>query len=420
MAASKISTAIVKSTAKTSSTSTSKTTISDLPELPLLTIFDFIPLPDLLHIDEVCRAWQGLKSAALRRRRHLIIANDPADLKQLAEPGFDSKDSLMQLILEDDGTPLVRLKVRLDRHALFIGHDRTLRSATLDRLIELLPNLKVFRYVQHYGCCEELWKVKHLLTHYRQQLVEVSICFQGALSGAQRSLVEVQRAFRAMFISLLTSLNRLSELRSLELSFRAAPGCSVDLDDHQLPANCLPDLVGRLTHLKFNTRSEFDGANESDHYVSDARLLRAVLFRMRDEKSGGGSSAEKAVLQSSVGLKSKPQQQQLQPMVPENLELYVDSTPLTLKTLILLGPGPVAAGLRTVEIDGMFSGESAAEYKALSRLARQSPHLQALTVGLKCLGIRRLVESLSSLKELLYLSISCAANNPPAETVNVR
>ena len=405
-------------TSTSTSISTSETTISDLPELPLLTIFDFIPLPNLLHIDEVCRIWQGLKPAALRRRRHLIIANEPADLEQLAQP---NQKRLLRLVLEEDGTPLVKLKLRLDRHAIFIGRAQPLRSETVDKVLELLPNLKVFRYVQRYGCYEELWKVKHLLTHYRQQLVEVTICFFGAvnLAGGQRSLIEVQHGFLAMFISLLTTLNRLSALRSLELTFQAAPGCPVDLDDHQLPANCLPDLVGRLTKLKFDTRTEYDGNRQSDHYASDARLLRAVLFRMRDEKQGG---AEKAV-KSSAGSKSKPQQleqQQQQPKVQEDLELYVDSTPLPLKTLIPLGPGPVSAGLRTVEIDGIFSGDSAAEYKALARFARQSPHLQALTVSLKCLGIRRLVESLASLKELLYLCINCAANNPPPETVNIR
>ena len=386
----------------------------------MLTIFDYIPLLNLLHIDEVCRAWQGLKPVALNRRRHLFIVNDPEDLNVQADPAFDSKEGLMELILEDDGTPLVKPLVRLDRHAFFLGFDESLQTATLNRLIELLPNLKVFRYVQRYGTYEELRNVKHLLTHYRQQLVEVSIFFQGVpgFYYDRQSFVEMQRAFLAMFISLLTILNRLSALRSLELTFQAAADNPVDLDDHQLFANCLRNLVGRLTYLKFNTRIKYDGKIDSDPYASDSRLLKNVLYCMRDKKSG----ADKAV-QSSAGSKSKSQQQQpqqLQPKVQEDLKLYVDCTPLTLRTLVSLGPGPVAVGLRTVKIDGMFSGDSAAEYKALARLARQSPHLQALTVSLKCLSIRLLVESLASLKELVYLNISCAANKPPPETENSR
>ena len=97
----------------------------------------------------------------------------------------------------------------------------------------------------------------------------------------------------------------------------------------------------------------------------------------------------------------QPPQQKKQ----KDLELYVKGTPLTLKTLVSLGPGPVAAGLRSVSIDGKFSADSAAEYKALARFARQSPHLQTLNISLKSLHIRRLVESLASLQELINLRI---------------
>ncbi|KAH9392414.1 hypothetical protein TYRP_005490 [Tyrophagus putrescentiae] len=402
---------------KISSTSTYKTTISDLPELPLLTIFDFIPLLNLLHIDEVCLVWKGLKPAALCRRRHLIIADDPADLYVLNDPAFDS-DSFLEKILKDDGTPLVKPLANLDRHAIFLGFNKSLQTATMNRLIDLLPNLKVFRYVQYSGSYDELWRVKQLLTHYRHQLIEVNIDFHGkqGFYYDRQSFVAMQCTFLAMFICLLVTLNELTALRSLELTFQAPADNPVDLDDHQLYVNCLSNLVGRLTHLKFNTRIKYDGNIDSDPCASDTRLLKTVLFCMRNKKS----AADKAVFQSLASFKLKPRQQQLQPKVQEDLKLYVDSTPLTLRTLVSLGPGPVSAGLRTVKIDGIFSANSAAEYNALARFARQSPHLQALTVSLKCLCIWRLVESLASLNELVYLNISCAANSPPMETGNTR
>ena len=412
------------SSSKTSSSSTfptSTTTILDLPQLPLLTIFDNIPLPNLLHIDEVCRAWQKLKEPALGRRHQLIITSGKADLALLASQNLDSQQhSLLGMIFEENGPQrLMHHQMRLDRHALFIGRSRSLqKAATLDRLLRLLPNLKVFRYVQQNGSNQELLKVTQLLDHYRHQLVKVTIWFWGELSftGGERNRSE------QMFTLLMTSLNQLTALRSLELNFQPLPGCPVVLNDHQLAAHSLPDVVGRLKWLKFNTRLEFDGLSEPG-YVSDARLLSQVLFRMRDEKGGGGGDKVVAAASSKSKQKQRKQKQQKQKQQKkkqEDLELYVTGTPLTMRTLISLGPGPVASGLRTVEIDGIFSAASAVEYKALARLARQSPHLQALTVHVKSFSIHRLVESLASLTELVYLYIFCRpANNPPPRTVNI-
>ncbi len=383
-------------------TNTSTASISDYPELPLLTIFDYVPLRNLLHIDEVCRAWQKLKPEACSRRRHLIIANDQTDLQLIDKPDLEYHRELGLIVGETD-LPFPKPKVRPDLNYFFIGHSRLLQ-ATLDRLLELLPNLKVFRLVQLHGSHEELSKVNQLLAHYRHQLVEVKICFKGAANVIQRresSRVEVlQHSYRLMFLSLMASLNRLTALRSLKLNFRPPPDCPVVLDDRQVAAHCLSDVAGRLKSLDLYTRFEF-GSDNSVNLKSDIRLLKQVLFRMRDGK--------KAVA-GEEGSKLK-QQHPPQPTEEKNLELYLIETPLTLKTLISLGPGPVAVGLRTIPIDGNLSADSAAEYKALARLARQSPYLQAVDVNLKSLHIRRLVESLASLKELIRLNIFCCPSD---------
>ncbi|KAH9407332.1 hypothetical protein TYRP_012883 [Tyrophagus putrescentiae] len=351
--------------------------ISDLPELPLLTIFDYIPLPNLLHIDEVCRAWKKLKSAACSRRRHLIIASDQVGLKLLQQP-----------------TEINLVPVTVNNHnVLFIGRSRLLQT-TLKRLFKLLPNLKVLRLARQQGSHEELSKVNKLLGHYRPQLVEVTIWFWGELTDGDFD--ESQFAFHQKFLWLMASLNRLTALRSLELNFRSPPNCPVVLNDRQLATHCLPDVVGRLTCLKFHTRLE--GSNFHNNFPADARLLKQILLQMRDEKATATTKGTR------------------------NLQLYVRETPLTLKTLVSLGPGPVAAGLRSVSIDGKFSADSAAEYKALARFARQSPHLQAVAVSLKSLRIRRLAESLSSLKELVNLHIFChpVPSSLPQSPVNIR
>ena len=377
--------------------------ISDLPQLPLLTIFDYIPLRNLLHIDEVCRAWQKLKPEACSRRRHLIIANGETDLETL-QPSCIESIRLPRLDGEETNSSYLKPKVRFDYNALFIGHSRPLQ-VTLYKLLELMPNLTVFHLVQQHGSSKELSKVNQLLAHYRHQLVEVTIWFWGELTDDEQTHAEAQLTFQQMFLSLMTSLNRLTALRSLHVNFQSPPNCPVVLDDRQLANHCLSDVVGRLTCLKFRTRLELSNSNNS--FAADARLLEQILFRMRD-----GEGADKAVVGESAKLKQQPKKQ-------KNLELYVSGTPLTLRTLISLGPGPVAAGLRTVEIGGVFSAYKKAEYKALARFARQSPHLQALTIHVKSSSIHRLVESLVSLQELVYLNICCLQVFSPPENVNI-
>ena len=391
-------------TTSATTTTSPSVSISDYPELPLLTIFDYVPLVDLFHIDEVCRAWQELKPAALNGRRELAIANDPADLNMLHLCRLEPIN-LPRLDGKKNSSPSLKFKVRLDLSALFIGRNCPLQT-TVDRVLELLPNLKVFHLVQLHGTHEELSKVNQLLAHYRHQLVEVTIWFFGELTDDDRNRTKAQLAFQQKFLTLMANLNRLTALRSLELNFQSPPNCPVVLDDHKLATHCLPEVVGRLEWLKFRTRLEFD--NYSNSFPADTRLLNQVLFRIRDE---GG--ADKVV----AGEGSKPKQQ---PKKRENLELHIGETPLTLRTLVSLGPGPIAAGLRRVEIDGMFSADSPAEYKALARFARQSPHLKVLAIHVKSLRIRRLVESLASLKELVNLNICCLpVPSSPPEKVNI-
>ena len=58
-----------------------KMALITLPDLCLLTICDHLPLPDLLRINLVCHRFNSLRSAAICRRRSLMLFKDQHDIQ---------------------------------------------------------------------------------------------------------------------------------------------------------------------------------------------------------------------------------------------------------------------------------------------------------------------------------------------------
>ncbi len=394
---------------------TPQCSIADLFELPLLTIFDHLPLLDLFHIDEVCRAWQELKRAALLRRRQLIITNNnQCSLPLLDSPyhrGLQSAaaDSLLRLVKEeekkedDKGTtywPYWQIKVGLDRHVLHLlrggeeggevdgdgnGNGRRLETPQVDRLAELLPNLTVLCVALTGSDLVDLQNVKQLLAHYRHQLLEVTLCFRKPEDSDRRQ--ESSQTGEAVFASLLDSLRHLTALRTLEVNFQSPPdNALLALQNVRLAAVNRPRTLFRF-----------------EAFAADAEDREKEIWLLEDILQWYGMPQELgSLLEPTLSL--------------EPIELYCTGMELSLRRLITFGPGHVSAGLRLVAIADVFgdsSDNAEAKYKALAKFARQAPNLVHLTVSVKRLeGIRKLVEALArpaTLRSLVHLTITAGA-----------
>ena len=69
-----------------------------LPDLCLLIIFDHLPLADLLRINLVCRRFAWLRSAAICRRRSLILFKDESDIAYMSHIQF-RQNTLVRMAL---------------------------------------------------------------------------------------------------------------------------------------------------------------------------------------------------------------------------------------------------------------------------------------------------------------------------------
>lgn len=114
----------------------SSTVISDLPDVAMLTIFDNLPLLDLLHIDEVCSKWKNMKLSALARRKQLDIVPYAETLNTFENPSFE----LLCFATNDDGSPSYPVNVVLDSHAIYVTEIIT--HQMLDKIIDIMPNLR--------------------------------------------------------------------------------------------------------------------------------------------------------------------------------------------------------------------------------------------------------------------------------------
>lgn len=199
-------------------TETRMSSIGHLPDLAMLSIFDNLPLLDLIHADEVCPRWRSLKPAAFRRRKILIIVHDKSDLKAL---------------------------------------ESEIAPEMLDGIVHLMPHLKVIRIVQLDGSYHELLKIKYLLQQYRSQLLDLSLWFWGRPN--EETAEAIRSGFKGHFASLFSTLNSMTALESLYLNLQTHTGLGT-----VIPLEL--SIAGRLKSLNVCTFC-FDGQDDSDRWA---------------------------------------------------------------------------------------------------------------------------------------------------------
>lgn len=344
-------TVTIDSTSGMTSSSSSSTTILDVPEVPMLKIFAYIPLPNLLRIDEVCRAWEKLKAEALLQRQMLVIVNQVADLSLPQLPRFHPP--MLYLVKNDDDKLIYKVQGRIDRYALYF---HAITPKLVDKVIQLLPNLKVLHLNTQNGSPTELWKMKLLLHHYRHQLEEVNIEFV----DTGDNLVDLQRLradYHFMFPSIFRTLNNMTALTTLELTLALRNGLEVPIEVNL-------SVASRLKKLTVYTQS-FTGS------PIDVNVLKHTY-----EQYAEGNET----LQALYGMN----------------RLYLD-------TLLALGPR-VTAVLKQAILPDIFDRN---KYEKLKKFARKFPSLEQLIItSLSGLTIAEVAEALIPCKNLISLSLN--------------
>lgn len=322
----------------------------DLPELSLLSLFHSLPLHYLLHIDEVCRDWSRLKTEALRQRKELIIVSHEIHLDPLKWPDnglfwsiFDRH--LAQVKNEEDGSPYIKLKTGLDRHVL------PAYSITLfifDQITTLMPKLKVLRIIQFDCTFSELKQINRLLTFYRSQLVELTLCFQWGIGD----IILEENPFTPLF----SALNSMTVLKSLKL-FLSPPYNPLIGSRVSIAIADLSVLIRLKIVVLYCGRELFNLSNQLKKYAEENERLEKLFFPYT----------------------------------------------LTLNKFLAFGPR-VSAAMRDVRLQGHFS--ATLNYDNFQRFAQQYANLQRLEVPFVNVLFVQLTEALAiSCKKLAYLNV---------------
>ncbi len=342
---------------ETSSTSSAVSTanIFDLPQVPLLTTFDNIPLLNLLHIDEVCQDWAKLKKAALLRREQLVLVHDETDLEEYYNIPFFSS-SYLRKVMNDDGSPYIKVRVRLDRHALYHSW---ITPTMVDKIIKLMPNLKVLRIVHRSGTTTELWKIKFLLQYYSHQLEEVNIVFDNCLIEYPEELDFIRDDYKSLFPSIFCTLNSMTALHTLEL-------CIVLSDDLAMPMKLDLSVARQLKTMNIETYGFID---EDDVGIDVLKHCKPYL-------------EENKVLQT----------------------LYTCNL-LSLDNLLTFGPR-VSAALKMLSILGILTLDYL--YEDFQKFAQKYSHIEDLSIAVVEVPIVQVAKALLSCKALVHLSIDFA------------
>lgn len=332
--------------------------IGDLPDVAMLTIFDNLPLLDLLHIDEVCTKWENLKSSAFIRRKHLYIVPYAEALASLENP--ECSFGMLQLAKNHDGSPSYPGKVRLDRHAFYT---RIITHQMLDKIIEMMPNLKVIRILQWFNNMNELWKLKFLLHNYRKSLVSLTLWFwsnDGEYEDPSEDnniLIHRDEDIKASFTSLFHTLNGLKALKSLELNVQAPSYMKL-----RVPLN-----LTIASQLKlFNIRTFFFW-NEVD---SDSLAIMDTLLKHAEQS--------------------------------EQLEEVVLHNQIEQKNALSFGPR-LSSAFKELRLNDTISKENLKEFK---KVAQQFVNVKDLSICLGNVSASSIAKALSPLKNLIHLSMS--------------
>ena len=230
--------------------------LTDLTDLAMATLFDYLPLVDLQHIDEVHGGdgggWRQLKIDALHRRPALVIGRQQADLPliEVVARYQGCSFELLRFVWEDEeeaeeaavekneaANPANQnyqnkdSLLRRRRSSLLFHHTNTLYTGATAYLGPRTYALISHHYASHSltslsvvlprrGRVSELVELALLLEHpaLRRQLRQLTVLFWGDRGGGKRQAAgeDFRDAFRAVF----TALNQLGGLERLTLNLR--------------------------------------------------------------------------------------------------------------------------------------------------------------------------------------------------------
>ncbi len=330
--------------------------LSDSTEFrpPVPSLLDSMPLSKMLQIDREYPSWSDLKTAALRRRRQLIIADSECEWFIL--PIISSK-MLTLVENDDDNSPFYEFaKINVDQHALYCDK---MTPEMVSKVTQSLPSLTVLR-IDQWGTPTELRLINQLLKHYAHQLEEVNVKFMhdetrktpGQINKEEMQ-IDVQRAFTSLF----DTLNQMTALKTLMLDLSAG-GLQIPIE--------IDLSVARQLKVLYVETDNFNGTI----FDPDIDLLKAIY----EEHCEGN----------------------------EALQALYCSNQMTLNTLLSFGPR-VKAALRMVKIADEDEGDRLADFH---QFAQQCPHVENLCISETVLSnVAQMAEALVPCKSLVHLSL---------------
>lgn len=156
-----------------------------LPDLPLLTIFDHLPIEDLLDYRRVSQRWKALAETACRTRRSLVL---------LIGDGIDAQNEVL-----DEETIYTTLYCDF------------LSAEWVNFLLENLPNISILGLTMTCTTQTQIGQLMRLLTIWAKQLIKLTI-FISFKGNAHKS----DDAIKSQLLQLLATINRSPSLKHLK------------------------------------------------------------------------------------------------------------------------------------------------------------------------------------------------------------
>ena len=340
--------------------------LSSLPDSVLLTIFDYLPIVDLMSIDVICRRWAGLAPTAFQRRRSLTLVSDIDDL-ELLRWSSAMTCNLVELLQDEENpkSPLLKTIPKLEAislHALQIGGE--LHPAISSLLVNRFPKIVHLKIVQKQVAIGVLEQMAFLLSIYSANLKSLTLHFS---HSNQMIAFDDHNDLLDIVNSLFFELNSLPRLRHLSLH--------LDLPDLGLPFH-LP-LLAQLETFSVHT-------------------------------TGLSYEADSDILTDSLTTYGTP-----------NSELCsVDiGNPMSLRGLILLSQRITPKFKRVTIEDALQEDEGGLYLTGMGRFCSRFSALHTLTLSLGSLPLTAITVHLAKISTLFHLELT-VDSIPPATDSN--
>lgn len=229
----------------------------ELPDLCLLSIFDRLPLDDLLQINLACKRFEALYKPAFNRRHMLVLIPTYKSTKRSFNEIFeDFKYSqyslpLFKHVTNDNGKPFREAQPQL-KYCLLKCPELT--EEITGKLVELFSSLNSLMIFQRCAWQYDLRWTTFLLNHWKN-LVNLKLWFWSYEYEGYEEGYE-SWSLKQYFEALFNSVNNLKKLKTLDLSLEV-PFYSSE----QLTIN-LP-VIGQLEKFIFRSVG-FERSGSSD------------------------------------------------------------------------------------------------------------------------------------------------------------